>query len=379
MAGLTRSGFEAETLADVQTRIKARLETYNPGFDFSPESPDGQLIDIFSFEIYTCWQQLQKVYDSYNPQVADGAGLRNLGLLTGIEYGVAERSQAVLVTTGTAGTIIPAGSLVSDADGNQFSVVYETAVPSSITVLALEAGPIAVPVGSITTIDTAIAGWSTVSQPTAGTEGSAAQTEQQFRTERQATVMRNSTGQTGSMEARLLEMGIGSVLVVNNDTTGTVNGIPAQTINVQLGDIPDDVTDVDIGNAILAEKPMGCPTYGTTSTTAVDDQGVLHLVSFTKATAIAIEMEITVEFLSENIAGAEENIKQALVEHIGGLQTGEDVIWSRLYGVITPYAKAQVDVLLIDVLAGTPAAANIVIADGSYATLSVDDIALTVV
>ena len=58
MSGLDITGFTAEKLLDIQTRIKGKLELFNPGFDFRPESPDGQLIDIMSFELWQAGNNL---------------------------------------------------------------------------------------------------------------------------------------------------------------------------------------------------------------------------------------------------------------------------------------------------------------------------------
>jgi len=353
------------------------MEAFNPGFDFSPDSPDGQLIGIFGYEIFLCWQQLNEVYNSYNPQVASGAALRNLGLITGLEYGVASRSTATVELTGTTGVIIPAGTLVADDDGNEFYFSFDTTIPSSAPVAATIAGSIPITAGTITTIVNPIAGWTAVSQATDGLEGKTEQTEQQFRNTRQETVMRGYVDTVESMQSALVELGIGSVLIYNNDTAGTFEGVPPYTIHVQLGEIPAGVTDAIIAKTILDRKSMGTPTFGSTTTATLDSQGVSHDVSFTKSIQVPCSLVVDVTYLSDNTAGAEDNIKQALVDYFGNLNTGDDVIWSRLFGVITPYAKAQVNVLTVGESAGSQAAANVVIDPSEYASLDVTDITFT--
>jgi len=377
MAGLTTAGFVPEVYEDIKARIEQRMEAFNPGFDFSPDSPDGQLIGIFGYEIFLCWQQLNEVYNSYNPQVASGAALRNLGLITGLEYGVASRSTATVELTGTTGVIIPAGTLVADDDGNEFYFSFDTTIPSSAPVAATIAGSIPITAGTITTIVNPIAGWTAVSQATDGLEGKTEQTEQQFRNTRQETVMRGYVDTVESMQSALVELGIGSVLIYNNDTAGTFEGVPPYTIHVQLGEIPAGVTDAIIAKTILDRKSMGTPTFGSTTTATLDSQGVSHDVSFTKSIQVPCSLVVDVTYLSDNTAGAEDNIKQALVDYFGNLNTGDDVIWSRLFGVITPYAKAQVNVLTVGESAGSQAAANVVIDPSEYASLDVTDITFT--
>ena len=378
MAGLTRSGFVAESFDDIADRIKTRLEGFNQGFDFSADSPDGQLIDIMTYELSLVWQQLGLVYDSYNPQIATGAALRNLGLITGLPYGVADRSYASVDSTGTAGTLIPAGTIVTNDNGDEFYYVFANTVPSSAVVVAATSGAIPVPAGSITTIKSPLAGWDAITQPIDGTEGALAMTENTFRTMRQQTVMRNAGSVTEQMQSRLLELGLEQVSVYNNDKNTVEDGVPANTVQVTVGDTGDK-TDEEIAFAILRSNSMGCPTFGSTAADVDDSQGVTHTINFQKAVDVPVEMVVDVTFLSKNVAGATDNIVSALVAYVQDLKAGEDVIWSRLFGLITPYSQAQVNVLNIGtVAAASPTTSNIAITPAEYSSLTTANVTLTV-
>ena len=377
MAGLTSGGFVPETYDAIKGRIEGKLEIFSQGFDFSPESPDGQMIGIMTYELYQAWQELAKVYDSYNPQVATGAGLRNIGLITGLPYGVAERSQATLETQGIAGTIIPRQSLVSDSDGNEFYTAFEVAIPSNIQVVAVKAGVVSTTAGTVTTIVTPVVGWDSVTQTTDGTTGSLAMSEQQFKNYRQRTVMRNYTSVIDVMQSRLVELGLGQANVVNNSTVGVVDGVPANTIHVTVGET-GAISDEDIANVILATNAPGCPTHGSTSIPVTDSQGVVQTVSFTKATEQKIELVLDVTYLSQNIAEAEVNIVNSLRQHINGLLSGDDVVWSRLFAYITPYAEAQVNTLTIAKFGEAQTTNNVELAASEFASITDADITMTV-
>ena len=379
MAGLTISGFVPETYDNIKARIEGKLETLNPGFDFSPESPDGQLIGTMTYELFQAWAQLNNVYNSYNPTVASGAALRNIGLITGIPFGAASKSYATLETQGTVGTIIPALSLVSDADGNEFYSSFEVAIPGNIQVVSKESGVLDVSAGSVTTIVTPVTGWTGITQLLDGNSGTTAQTQQQYRNSRQRTVMRNSVSIADAMQANLHELGIDQANVFNNDSNATVSGVPANTIEVTVGEISPAITDYMIAQVILSTNSMGCSTFGTTTVAITDTQGVSHNISFTKATQFDVEMAINITFLDPDFAGAEESIKAALIAHINSLEAGADVVWSRLFQYITAFGEAQINSLTIGELGGTLAASNIVIAAGKYTNLVDADITITVV
>jgi len=379
MAGLTGSGFIPETYDNIKSRIESKLEILSPGFDFSPESPDGQLIGIMAFELFQNWSQLSNVYNSYNPQVASGAALRNLGLISGLPYGVANRSFATCEVTGTTGTIIPQGTIVLNDAGEEFYTSFETSIPSNLQVVAVTPGPVAVDANTITTIQSPISGWTTVNNSGAGTVGTLAQTEQEYRNTRQRVVMRNFTSTSDTMTARLLELGLGQVSVTNNDSSTTTlpDGTPPNTIHVTTGEI-GNVAPEDIAKVILDTNAIGCPTYGNSSTVVKDAQGVEHEIYYSVATVVPMRIELDVTFLSENIGGAEENIKTALLNHINSLASGEDVVWSRLFGYVTPYAKAQINTITVGKVAGSQGAANVAITDEEFANIVDSQIILTI-
>ena len=383
MAGLTNSGFVPETLEAITERIQGKLENFSPGFDFSPESPDGQLINIMAYEIFTTWTQLSLVYDSYNPSLATGAALRNIGLITGLPYGAAKRSTATLELQGTAGTIVPKSTRVSDNLGNLFYVVFDTTVPSNAQVIAEVPGPIPVVPGSITTIITPIVGLSGITQTTAGVIGGKAQSDQEFRNLRQATVMRNNSSVADTMQARILELGAEQAKIVNNDDPVATlpDGTPPNTIQVIVGEV-GNVTDAEIARVILETKPMGCPTYldpiiGIT-VVVTDAQGYDHTINFSKAVQVEIEMNIDVTYLSLDNAGSETEMRNALVTHVNSLVAGDDVVWSRLFSFITPYGKAQINSLNIGRLGGTLSAANVALTTGEFANQVGTNITITV-
>ena len=200
MAGLTDEGFVPATLSEIQTRIKGRLELLSPGFDFSPESPDGQNIEIFSYELWQLWQQLESIYSSGDPNTATGQGLRNIGFISGVLMSNADRSYATIGLVGTADTLVPAGSEVSDANGNIFVTELDAVIPSNVTAVAKLAGKTPVVAGTIINIDTPVVGWDSISHTVDGVLGSEAETEQHFRNIRNKSVMASSESVTDALK-----------------------------------------------------------------------------------------------------------------------------------------------------------------------------------
>jgi len=382
MAGLTREGFIPSTFQEIVGRIGARLEAFSPGIDLSSESPDGQLVEIFSFELSQVWSELNLVYNSYNPNLAVGDGLRNIGLLTGLPYGAATRSQVVVDFEGVTGTLVPRGTQVANANGDIFTSNFDAIIPSSVPVVSIVSGTTNVDINTINVIVDAIAGLNSVDNPAAGRVGLPPQTDVQYRNLRNRTVLRNYNSAVDVIKARLSEnLEIGQVVVLNNDhpIDPLPDGTPANTIHVTVGEIDPAVTDEDIATIILQTKSLGCPTFGSTTVTVNDVEGNPHDVSFSKAVALDVYINIEILFLEEEYAGAEEAIIADLVAHINSLDTSEDIIWSRLFGIITPYAKAQVNILEIGNDGISYDIINIPVASDEYAATTSDKIIITVV
>jgi len=376
--GLSAEGFTPKTFDEIQNGIKSKLDVLSPGFDFSIESPDGQLIEIMSYELSQAWNELNLVYRSYDPQQATGAALRNLGLITGIVYGAATRSQANVSMAGTIGTFVPANTIFTDADGNEFLTQFDAQLPATVLCVATLSGAIPVVAETINTIKTPIVGLAGIYQPLDGDIGSTAQTEQAFKNIRNRTVLRNYTSSVDTTTARLYELGLEQVAVVQNSLpiVDPVTSQPANSIATTISPL-GPITDDEIARVILETKPAGTSTVGTTAVILDDTQGNPHTINFTKATAVNIYMTVEVTYLAEDYAGAEEGIIADLVAYILNHQVGEDVIHSRLYSVITPWGKAQVDVLDIGTVPGSLSAANVVIADDEFAFCAVGNINFT--
>ena len=375
MSGLDYSGFTVRKIEEIKEGIESNLEVLNPGFDFTPESPDGQLIGIMAEEIQILWNELSFVYESFDPQTTIGQGLRNIGFISGIEYGVALRSRTSIDITGVSGTLVPVGSEVSDGT-NIFQTSQNAVIPSNVEVLSVVAGPLPIGAGTLTTIVSTITGWTGIDQPLAGIEGKLAQSDSEYRNTRNSAAMGLADSVADSLESKLVKAGLQQVRVLNNDfTVNLPDGTPPGYIHITIGD-PGDLTDDQIARLILDYKNFGVLTYGTTTRSPVDSHGGGHNISFTKSIAAEVFINLDVTYLEES-ATATEDIRAALVEYINNLQAGEDVIWSRLFGIITPFGKAQIDSLLIGRTAGTMNSSNITISQDEHGTTSTGNINIT--
>lgn len=82
--GVTPAGFVVPplttTLAGMQSQA---LQLISPSLDLSSATPDGQLLGIVANQVSSLWELGQIIYNAFNRGDVEGAGLDNLGDLTG--------------------------------------------------------------------------------------------------------------------------------------------------------------------------------------------------------------------------------------------------------------------------------------------------------
>lgn len=119
MAGLSATGFQKKTLAEVKSEIEESLKTNIGEFiNLLPGSVFSQIVGIIAERESLLWDLAEEVYNSQYPDTAEGAALDNVVSLTGTER-IAARKSRILeqLLFGTSGTLVPAGTIF-DVPGN---------------------------------------------------------------------------------------------------------------------------------------------------------------------------------------------------------------------------------------------------------------------
>lgn len=387
--GLLTTGLRVKPMAVHYDEMAASLRgKWGESFAVSPEDPVGQLIAIVAKVAGDVGQLVEAVYSARHRSTATGASLDHALLLTGSERAPAEPSTTLLWLTGTNGTVVDAGSRARTASTSAVFATDESATIATLTSWAsstayaigarrtnssrlyecIEAGtsassggptttaadiadgtvhwryigegtagvevaatctvdgPTAAVAGDITVIETAVSGWSAVTNLTDATPGRNVATDAEARMQGDADLFRSGSGTPDAIREVILNVtGVESCSVLYNDTDTTDgDGVPPHAVEclVTGGD------DQDILDALLAECiAAGIATYGGVSGTAVDDEGTSHTVRFSRPTEINFYLEADV--LRDTLtfaSGGEAAIKAAIVAVGNARVTGYDVI-----------------------------------------------------
>jgi len=108
---LDNTGFTPKTLTQIRSDISSKVKlALGNSTDTSPSSRIGQLIDIFSAEMYSAWLALQDTYNSFFPSSSSNVSLDNVVSITNTTRLFATPSTALVYLAGDTGVVVPAST-----------------------------------------------------------------------------------------------------------------------------------------------------------------------------------------------------------------------------------------------------------------------------
>lgn len=327
-AGLSATGFlpkrEVEIIVELQTAFRSAFGLDLNVDTLNPDSIAGQLIGIFAERETLIWELAQAVYDAGIKVNADGILLDNLAALIGLTRLGATPTVATVALSGTATTVVPAGSLISTPSGFEFSTDAEVVIPGSTVATATVEGAEAVGPGAITQISTPIIGWTGVTNAAAASTGRNEESDAQLRVRMSQSTSLVGSSTVDALYARVFEIDeVQSVQVVENATDATVGSLPPHSFEVVV--YPDFGDDAAIAQVIWDNKPAGIATYGSETVEITDTQGGVHNVLFSYAVGVTANVVFTYTYNASVFpAGGETTMEEVITTYVDELAVGDD-------------------------------------------------------
>jgi len=424
--GITSAGFTPKTRDTIYAELCAAAITAsgNPDLDVSADSDTGLFIGVLADALGAQWSVAEAAYTASYPDGATGVPLENICAITGITRLPATYSEVEVTCTGTVGTHVSAGTLFSTGAGTpQVSVVTTVTIPAGGTVVAqckaTVTGPNYFYAGTVTTIETPVAGLVSVSNALDQyILGNDIETYEDLRIRREASLRAlGGSGVDAIRAAVLLVDEVTECYILNNDLDTVVDTLPGHSFEV----IVAGGTNADIGQAILNTKPVGVYCFGTaaiagsfvvgdtytittvgstdftligaasntvgvsfTATGAgtgtgtamsepriADSAGNTRLVRLTRPPSINIGMFVEVETWGVIPTGLAASIKAAIVALESSYHAGNDVYASRFVRTIYDVSTCIQNVKYVTLTQATPPSTPTVPTSGSPTTIAI--------
>lgn len=314
MSGVETSGFVRPGTNDILDLLKAAVRAssaFGATTNVESDSVIGQILQITADQLSNLWQLGEAIYNSQYPDGAEGAALDNVCELVGVTRLDATRSLVDVTLGGTPATVIAAGSLVSVVgSGEQFRLLANATIGGGGSVVAafesVTLGPIRANAGTLTQIQTVVAGWTTANNAADATLGRDIETDAELRT-RRLLALRVTGGGTVESIAAYLAQEVADVtdvkVIENDDDVADIEGRPPHSVHC----IVEGGTDADVADAIWLKKPAGIATHGDETISVTDSMGFDHDINFDRPenVSVFVHAEITVDSSVFNLGNAQ--------------------------------------------------------------------------
>lgn len=372
MSSIGPNGFALISLLQRIAALQASFQgIFGPDINLDPNSIDGETMGVFAESAANLDLLAQTLYQSFDPAQAAGAALSRLVTLNGINRMLGSFGLVALTCTGTAGTVIPAGSLVTSADGSsQWTTLDDATIGDAGTVVISAActiiGPVAALFGTLTVRSTVIYGWQTVTNATAAIPGTNAEMDEALRARRNQSTATPSQGIIDGIFGAILNIsGVTAAVLYENPTDITDgNGLPPHSMNL----VVQGGADIDIGNALWLKRSVGSTQVGAQAVTIEDSFGNPHIMKFDVPTEIDIYVIVNGNQLPGYPSDGIAQVQNAIVAWVlANLSIGDEVVQSALYTPINTIPGVSITSVFIGTAPAPSSTANIAIAFNAIA------------
>lgn len=342
---LPAGGYTAPRLAELREALRdaVRVELGDQ-VNLDEGTLLGNLVDIVAARMDEMGEGLQGVYDAFDERSATDIYLDNLASLVGLIREAATRSTVVLALTtlGAVPVVVPAGSIVADAEGVQWITAALATIPAAgsvdVDASPADTGPIPALAGILTEIVTPVAGWDSVTNAAAATEGQDRETDSELRSRRRRSLQIIGAAAPNAIRARVLALaGTDACIVVDNKTdsdvvVGSITLTPHSCAVVVSPNGLSAAVKADVAEAIWRTAAAGIATCrmvandagagGGVTANVIDVVGVTQTVHFSTATDHAVTCSVTV--VDGVVPALDADIQAAVVACVATLTVGED-------------------------------------------------------
>ncbi|PJZ31684.1 baseplate J/gp47 family protein [Leptospira kmetyi] len=326
MAGVTEQGFIRKTRDEILSDLEEKYKTsLGQDIDLSILSEDGMRMRILADELDSIHQLAESVFYSNFAHTATGASLDRVLNPLGSERQPAKRSIVALKFLGVNGSFVDVGTICQTGSGLQFITIQSGVIAGGFVILNAQAlsleyginGDVAA--NAITTINTAIAGVDSVTNPEPARGGRSIETDAEY-LNRFLNEGINGGSSAANVQGVLnqIESVLTAIVYENNTDFVDVDGRPPHSMEAVI----EGGTPEEIGETLLRNWPGGIESFGSQNATVLDTKGVARTYHFNRPADVLVFVKIDiVRDLALWVPGSETIVKTNCIKVVGGVDT----------------------------------------------------------
>lgn len=327
---ITSTGLTVKTLQEIITDLETGLkDIYGQDINVDPNSPDGQLINIFAQSASDIRELAVQINNGFDPDRAVGRILDERVVINNIErQGGTFTIQPIEIVTDRTVTlegldadfnsVDGTGFTIQDDAGNEFILIDTielTAGTTTVNFRARQIGAVTTTVNTINSFVTIVLGVVSVDNPLGALSiGQDEETDAELRVRRQQSVAINSTGYLNGLLAAVLNLDGVSEAVIYENVTNSVdsNGIPAHGIWL----VVEGGANTDIGNVIYNKKSYGANMKGDVEVVITTASNFTFTAKFDRPEATDLYIRFDVQPVVATPSFDEAAVKQYIVDNL---------------------------------------------------------------
>ena len=302
---INENGLLIDEFSTIYNRLADKFKLiYGQDINLEQNSPDGQLLGIITNEIYDLQTLILHIYNSFDPDLAQGVELNKLLKLIAQTRRASTKSIVDITIVANANVTLPADYTIIDENKNEWVINAETTLISGTNIISFNAvnfGAIEASANTINDVVTVFPEITSVNNPLPAEIGRDEESDVLLRKRRNNLLSVNSNSTIAGLYSKLflLDTVTDAVIYENaTDTYDVLKDLNAHTLWCIIdGGSIDEITKI-----IATDKTIGTDLKGTISNNYVEiflkadgtTRTLTHTVKFDRPTEIPLYIKLTV-------------------------------------------------------------------------------------
>jgi len=277
---------------------------YGQDINLEQNSPDGQLLGIITNEIYDLQTLILHIYNSFDPDLAQGVELNKLLKLIAQTRRASTKSIVDITIVANANVTLPADYTIIDENKQEWIINAETTLISGTNIVSFNAvnfGAIEASANTINDVVTVFPEITSVNNALPAEVGRDEESDVLLRIRRNNLLSVNSTSTIAGIYSKLFLLDTVTDAVIYENATDTYDALKDLNAHT-LWCIVDGGSIDEITKIIATDKTIGTDLKGTVSNNYVEiflkadgtTRALTHIVKFDRPTEIPLYIKLTV-------------------------------------------------------------------------------------
>ena len=267
------NGLQPDSFSTIYDNLANQFKAiYGIDINLAQDTADGQQLGIYSNVVYDLQTAIARLYNSFDPDLAEGHELDKILKLLATTRRPSTKSTVDIDVTVDTNVVIPAGYTIKDVNNQDWQTIQSHTLAVGANTVTFESvawGAVEAQPSTINKFVSVLTEVVSVNNPSKAIVGQNEETDIQLRKRRNKLIGYNAQSLISSMLGKLLKLSnVLDVVIYENDTDvqDTVKNIAPHTIWI----VVDGGAVADIAKVIATDKAVGCGLKGTISETYIE-------------------------------------------------------------------------------------------------------------